>query len=319
MNEDNIKTFYTYLQSEQTAQQFLFHCYQGVEDINPEVKSYENCHSFLYYVKHGLHFYETGKKLTTILQPILLFYGMIHLIKAVLLTKRPHYPETTKLLAHGVSSRKRKKRNYIFMEDEVMIHNHGLFTYFSKHLFGIKSLSIHKLKMKDLLLLIPEMSPLFALHKQQYLIKVGKINSKELIFPLELLDHHHLTAKSFQRHLHPYLPKILSSNINQGNIHIDLAEPIKTSSGPFFFNSLDQSVAFPLHREHFNPISEIMIHYLLLYNLSMLSRYETEWWGELIATKSNMDHPFIVHFLQETSHKIPLLLGYELYQSHIES
>src|SRR5699024_1767433 len=175
--------FFTYLQSEQTAQQFLYQQYQCIEEINPEMMSYENCQPFIYYIKHGLHFYETGKSLTTILQPIMFFYGMIHLIKAVLLTKRPHYPESTKLLAHGVSSRKRKKRNYTFMEDEVTIHSNGLYSYFSEHLFKTRSLLMNKFKMKDLLILIPEMAPLFTLHKQKSMINIGKMNTKQLIFP----------------------------------------------------------------------------------------------------------------------------------------
>src|SRR5690625_4820377 len=215
MNENNIKTFFTYLQSEQTAQQFLYQQYQCIEDINPEIMSYENCQTFIYYIKHGLHFYETGKGLTTILQPILFFYGMIHLIKAVLLTKRPHYPESTKLLAHGVSSRKRKKQNYIFMEDEVMIHNHGLFSYFSEHLYHIGRLNTNKLKMGDLFALVPEMSPLFTLYNQQEVIRVGEIGTKKLTLPTKLLDHYHLTANSFLRHLHTYLPKIHSSSTNE--------------------------------------------------------------------------------------------------------
>src|SRR5699024_161753 len=222
MNENNIKTFFTYLQSEQTAQQFLYQQYQCIEEINPEIMSYENCQTFIYYIKHGLHFYETGKGLTTILQPILFFYGMIHLIKAVLLTKRPRYPESTKLLAHGVSSRKRKKQNYIFMEDEVMIHNHGLFSYFSEHLYKIKRLDMTRLKMGYLLALVPEMSPLFRLYNQQGLINIGKVNATQLIFPITLLDHYHLTSKSFQRHLYPYLPKVLSSSTNQDHIRLEL-------------------------------------------------------------------------------------------------
>ncbi len=48
----------------------------------------------------------------------------------------------------------------------------------------------------------------------------------------------------------------------------------------------------------------------------MVSRYETEWWGELITTKPNIDHPFIVDFLHHTSKKIPLLLGYGMYQNY---
>src|SRR5690625_91717 len=93
MNVKRIRSFYTYLQSQQTAQQFLMNCYEINQEKDAESKSYENCNAFIYYIKHGLHFYETGKKLHTILQPILFFYGMIHMIKATLLTKRPNYPE----------------------------------------------------------------------------------------------------------------------------------------------------------------------------------------------------------------------------------
>ena len=30
-------------------------------------------------------------------------------------------------------------------------------------------------------------------------------------------------------------------------------------------------------------LPELLIHYLLLYNLSMISRYETDWWYDLLA------------------------------------
>ena len=317
MDEKEIKAFYTYLQSQQTAQRFLLNCYQSIEGIDAERKSYENCNSFIYYLKHGLHFYETGRKLTTILQPILFFYGMIHLLKASLLTKRPNYPETTKLLAHGVSSRKRKRKNYSFMEDEVTVHYNGLYPYFSEHLFSIKRLETDKFKMTDLFALIPEMSSLFTFNKQEKMVNIGKINTNQLIFPITLLDQYHLTERAFLQRLYLYLPKIKSSNIDKTNINIELATPIRESTGPFFFNVLNRAIYFPISRIHFLPISEVMIHYLLLYNLSMLSRYETEWWGDLITNKSELDYPFIKHFLQHTSEKVSLLLGNQLYQTFL--
>src|SRR5699024_10675643 len=112
-----------------------------MEDIQSDVKSYENCHAFMYYIEHGIHFYESGKEMDLIVQPIMYFYGMVHLLKAVLLTKRPDYPETTKVLAHGVSSRKRKKQHYTFINDEVKIQHNGLFPYASEHLFFHKNLT----------------------------------------------------------------------------------------------------------------------------------------------------------------------------------
>lgn len=317
MSKINVQDFYTYLQSQETAQRFLLHSYQHLNISNPKIKSYENCHTFLYYLKHGLHFYETGKKTTTMIQPILLFYGMAHLIKASLLIKRPDYPESTKLLAHGVSSRKRKKRNYTFMEDKVTIHNHGLYSYFSKHLYHINNPILDKYKMKDLLTLIPEMSTLFSFHHESDMSVIGDMHSQSLTFGNHLLDSYHLTSQAFIERIKPYLPSINHTNINQSNIQLTLEQPFSKSFGPFFFHITDETVYFPKTRELFLPISEVMVHYLLLYNLSMLSRYDAEWWGELLTTKPDIDFPFIKLFLHHTAWKIPVLLGQEMYYDYL--
>src|SRR5699024_7651510 len=236
---------------------------------------------------------------------------------ATLLTKRPNYPETTKLLAHGVSSRKRKKKHYIFMDDEVKIQHQGLFPYFSKYLFHIEKLPFDKVKMEDLFALIPEMNLLFTFKNDPKLIKVGTIGKKQLTFPAKILDHYYLTEKAFLNRITPFIQDIQSISSPKGFIHINLLRPFIKSTGPFFFNSENHKIYFPMNRKHFLSISEVMIHYLLLYNLSMISRYETEWWGDLTATKSEIDYPFIVHFLKLTSKKIPILLGNQLYQMYL--
>src|SRR5690625_7504387 len=83
---------------------------------------------------------------------------MTHLLKASLVANRPNYPENTKVLAHGVSSRKRKKKQYVFMNDEVKAQHFGLFPYFSEHLYGFKRPLLDKFNMEFLLGLIPERS-----------------------------------------------------------------------------------------------------------------------------------------------------------------
>ena len=56
-------------------------------------------------------------------------------------------------------------------------------------------------------------------------------------------------------------------------------------------------------------LPEIAVHYLLLYNLSMICRYEAEWWGELLHTFDGGDLPFILQFLSITERKIPSLIS----------
>ncbi|SEP58182.1 YaaC-like Protein [Virgibacillus subterraneus] len=312
MKDRDINVLFTYLQSQQTAQTFLYDCYQKLDGIDAATKSYENCNSFMYYLDHGIQFYENGKNLDILFQPIMFFYGMVHLIKANLLTIRPHYPESTTILAHGVSSRKRKKKNYSFMDDEVKTQQNGLFPYFSKHLFSISQSPFEKFKMEDLLGVIPEISPLFTFHNQKKMVVVGEVGKKELHFPNELLDNYHLTAKSFTQRIKSYLPEIEQTKINKNSFCIKLSVPFHKSTGPFLTHIKNNLIYFPLYRRMYLPSSEVSVHYLLLYNLSMLCRYESEWWGDLLSAKSDIDFPFISHFLSNTAEKIPLLLEEKL-------
>src|SRR5699024_484977 len=317
MNKKRIKDFYIYLQSQQTAQHFLHQCYKNRQISNAEAKSYENCNTFMYYLEHGYQFYTSGKDSKPMLQPILYFYGMTHLIKACLLTKRPNYPESTSMLAHGVSTRKRKKKDYTFIQDEIKLQHNGLFPYFSEHLFSIRQFPFGKIKMYDLLSLIPEISSLFRFQNSEKLTIIGKLDSRILKFPISLLDSYHLTKKAFIQRIQTYLPNIEHIKSESSFLSVELEKPISESYGPFFFHCLDHTIHFPIFREHDIHISEVMIHYLFLSHLSMLSRYETEWWGELLTTTPEVDYPFIIQFLTYTFEKIPLLLGQLLYQMHL--
>src|SRR5699024_4034165 len=132
-----------------------------------------------------------------LLQPILYFYGMVHLLKALLIVKRPHYPESTKMLAHGVSTRKRKKKQYSFLEDEVKVQHQGLFPYFSEHLFHMKHIPFEKITMQKLIALIPELTFLLRLHQDDALVHIGKIGSSFITFPISILDDYYITANAF--------------------------------------------------------------------------------------------------------------------------
>ncbi|RFA32592.1 hypothetical protein CAI16_17475 [Virgibacillus dokdonensis] len=305
--------FLTYLQSQQTAQSYLHHCYVKNNVVDAEVNSYHNCNAFLYYMDHGKRFFEQGRKTELFMQPILYFYGMVHLIKACLLTKRPHYPESTNLLAHGVTARKKKKKNYHFLNDEVKIQHNGLFPYFSEHLFALET-PFEKRSMQKLLALIPEMQPVFQLDQNPHLAAVGRISSPLLEFPVDLLDSYHLTEAAFIKRIQAYVPPIKYTDTDKQKIRMEVEEPILEPCGPFFMEHHSRELYFPIYREDFFPIHEVMIHYLVLYNLSMLGRYETEWWGDLFVHKADVDFPYISHFLELTAWKTPALLMNELYK-----
>ena len=82
--------------------------------IQDAEKSFENCYPFIYYLEHGKNYYELYKTAPFSIQPMLLFYGISQLFKACLLTIDPNYPESTTVLAHGVTTRKRKNKGINF-------------------------------------------------------------------------------------------------------------------------------------------------------------------------------------------------------------
>lgn len=293
--------------SAEYCQSYLKNCYLKGNVDNPEQKSYENGYAFLYYLEHGQIYYEQAEKSPLILKPILLFYGLVHLIKACILTMDPAYPETTAVLAHGVSTRKRKKQNYLFFQDEVKIQKNGLFPYMSEKLFHMKQLEGEKVFMEELLQLIPELDDLFFLIERKRTFLTLHNRGGELVIPEVILDQFHMTDARFKE----FLSSKFASGIEFSGE--GLAFSFDRTAGfsgmsPLKFNLENGCFALPQHKSNLFNFPELLIHYLLLYNLSMIARYETEWWSELTKMMPNRDYPFIESFLGITMKKGPFLV-----------
>ncbi|MFC2948778.1 YaaC family protein [Virgibacillus sediminis] len=309
MDTTRIKSYLTWLKNLQTSQLYLKECYSSLPDPRGEGKSYENSAGFLYYLDQGQLFLEEAERVDDRIKPLLCFYGLTHLMKACLLTTRPDYPESTSILAHGVTSRKRKKKQYTFYDDEVKIQQNGLFSYAFDHLFQLNRLPFEKMKMKTLFGLIPEMNDFLDWDESRKCVEIGDLYSKSLHFSQELLDAYHLTEKSFVHRLEATGLPLHTTGRTKKHLTVKLKMPILHSIGPFYFHLEKEKIYFPCNRDDFIKVPEILIHYLLLYNLSMVSRYETEYWGELFTTKYGEDYSIISHYLSFASRKVLHLCG----------
>jgi hypothetical protein len=288
------------------CQRYLYNKYKKQNLDNPEQKSYENCYAFLYFLEHGQIYYEQAEKSPLILKPILLFYGFVHLIKACILSADPNYPESTSVLAHGVSTRKRKKQNYQFFQDEVKFQKNGLFPFISEKLFQMKHLEGDKASMDVLLQLVPELDDLFALIEGKNTFIQINTHQDHMAVPESILDHYHMTEARFKE----FIASKSSNQIEFSGVGLQFQLPLKSQSlcSPIKYNLETDSYVLPLKKDEFFLFPELMIHYLLLYNLSMIARYETEWWSELTKMMPNKDYPFIKSFLDITQQKGPYLV-----------
>lgn len=300
---------YTLFFSAEHSQKYLKKCYRKLNLDQPDFKSFENCYPFMYYLEHGKLYYEQAEKSPLAIQPIMLFYGLVHLVKACILTIEPDYPETTSVLAHGVSTRKRKKQQYSFYEDEVKFQKNGLFSLMAEKMFHMKQLEGEKATMGDILELIPELSGILTALKGKQSFEQAIKTDSGFALPKTILDQFHMTENRFQEYFQSKSAVQISFlPADQENIYFQAPfdqfyEPI-----PLKYNLDDKHYSFPLKKGELFLFPELMLHYLLLYNLSMIARYETEWWSELIKMMPNEDYPLIQSFLKSTVKKGPYLI-----------
>lgn len=218
-----------YLQVTSHSRPFLQECYEKNGHSKAEYYAYHNAERFIHGLMLGQDFWAAAKETRLSVQPLLYYYGLNHFLKSCLLTVDPGYPATAKVLAHGLSTRKRKKQHYRFLEDDVRIQPHGLFAHASNHLFD------------------------FSTDRE-------KISMDELLRPMDCMKDIYLF---------------------KGDIN----------------------------RETTEKWPQLMGYFAVLYNLSMLVRYEGEWWGEMQQMRDREDFVFIVHFLESASEQIPQLIS----------
>lgn len=309
-------TKFTTFQSTTWVQSYLQNCYEVLNIEAPERKSFDNCYPFIYYIEHGEKYYNLSYQAPAELKPVLLFYGMTQLIKACILTVDPNYPESTSVLAHGASSRKRKKKDYYFLDDEIKVQKYGLFTHFANKIFSFKELEGEKYKMNALFKRVPEMNEVFqvCLNKPFSIKGLKEGNSRNFIFPKEILDHLHMTYDRFSDYIKTHSSGTLVTRDLNLQIEIKSHEKINLFNPLPFSADRFGEIYLPLERNLYNGFPELMAHYLLLYNLSMICRYETEWWSELFHTRATNDYPLILNFIAITEYKVPYLVYEYLYR-----
>ncbi|MFS0559130.1 YaaC family protein [Terribacillus sp. 179-K 1B1 HS] len=304
MHDENVSTFFSYLEAEDAALSFLQNSYQYLDIPDAETRSYQNISAFLAYLEHGKSYYSYGKKAPLLMKPVLLFYGMTHFMKASLLLTRPAYPESTADLAHGLSTRKRKKRDYQFSLDEVMLQQRGLFPYFSRYVCRRAFPTVKKVSMGDMLRLIPELQDLLSLQQEKQSLIEASCEKDTIILPDRILDEFQYTKRRFLEFLQSYSYQVTG----HAQLAIQLPDTLWQSAGPLFFNPISQQYYF-VQQSHWSGFHECMAHYALSYNLSMICRYEAEWWTDLLHINRRNEYPLIMRFLEVTADKFPILIG----------
>ncbi|MGG1657806.1 YaaC family protein [Brevibacillus sp. NRS-1366] len=323
-----------FLETEPTARKYLAACYQSMGFEHFDRLAFQQSTRFLYLWKQARQFYTTAMAADLSIQPLLLFYGCTHLLKGMLLTRDPAYPQNSRVLQHGVTTRKLKRSAYLLTEDEIRPQKEGFFAHLA-HVFSLTPLQDRYLA-HDLFASIPGVSDAYAVttNKEQFWVGIEMTKvapSKELgtapgiwitvSFPEGKqgpLAYSTETFMQYIRRLTPSTCKLEQVRWREGTIKELLLSQ-------FALSQLEQH---PLFRVQGNtlffwngpstslPLPEWASHYLLLYLLSMLCRYETEWWGELTLSHGFAERFLVELFLEHHATTFPTVIMKQIQQNN---
>ncbi|MGG4412558.1 YaaC family protein [Brevibacillus agri] len=324
---------FRFFETEPTARKYLTSCYDSMGLEHAERLAFQQSSRFLFLWKQARQFYTTAATADLSIQPLLLFYGCSHLLKGMLLTRDPSYPQNSRVLQHGVTTRKLKRNTYLLLEDEVRPQKEGFFALLVQ-LFHLSPMQ-DRYSMHDLFASIPAISDVYAAlsEKPQHWLQVhwSKTHTAdqassdtqswaEIAFPEKMDGPLAYSAETFVQYINRVAPDSsrLQLSWREGNAKRILLPETALSA-------LDQHPLFRWqeHRLFFwngssdsLPLPEWASHFLLLYLLSMLCRYETEWWGELVLSHGLAERYLVELFLEHHMSSYPTVIMRQIQQKN---
>ncbi|WP_339060739.1 YaaC family protein [Tepidibacillus marianensis] len=202
---------FVYFESEPKTKRHLQKVYEQFDQKNGYKLAFQNTSKFIYFIKQSREYFNSAEKSNILVKPLLIYYGMMNLIKALVLTKDPSYPSNISVLRHGITTRKLKKNNYQFHEDEIKIQKEGLIPLFYSLMTQepIEKIDGQKYKIKELLSLLPELVDSYktSFNEQRiYPFSIASKNNHEINFSLtkEVLTHYQGNKQSLLSELNTY-------------------------------------------------------------------------------------------------------------------
>jgi len=270
-----------------------------------------------YYITQAKEYYFSASDASVLTKPTLLYYGASCLVKALILTKRCHQDYST---GHGLTVSESNVDNLIDLKIKPV---KGTFLQLyqvleNKKINLIKSIDFN---LEDLLSFIPELKDDFenVFNKKSLVIKVDRIKDEDgerlsyegdYFSDPSILNDFFNNIPNFDKCY--FSPSVFSKGMccfkkpfSRGDV------VLKNIMGEeFLISSLPSG-------ENYIYLSQISVHFLTLYLLSMLSRYYVNLWvGENSSDKSRYFY-IIEKFLDISERKFPNLILNEILNKEI--
>ena len=249
-------------------------------------------------MRSAKEYYQSATSVSLLTKPLLIFYGMVSLSKALFTAT---YMKRSPSTGHGLESPKDNFENS-FGDLSTKVKKDGAFPQFHC-CYSKQTLCDMEFTLKELLSIICEIK---VEYESVYKEKSQTIRIKKSRRGLQLVDPEFKKYGDLSQRLSSLkLGRMQFSLTGSGVIFYNVSErfpKVRSLSGEEFF-------VLPL-RKHNSDIlfPEMSAHYLIMYLLGMASRYYPKEWGEITEGKTSGDIYIIKKFLEVTERKFPNLI-----------
>jgi len=327
---------YMYLEKEETARSFLKQKYKQLGLPHSERDAYKNIFPFTTYIRQALSLFRSANEQDLWSKPLLLYYGMMSLAKAWILTVQPDYPQSASVLRHGLSTRKRKKERFRLIHDEVRVQREGLFPLMAEKLgCPVESGTVYT--AQELVAMLPDLADDYRritgeprwipISFFEHESRPGSARSGTFVMPEHVLDRFHLTPAAFANRLNAPVQNLISFRFlapeGQRNLRFawETAVDSQTASSrpipfehPWFsVNKTGDHYLWLGNHRPFYPLPELLAQWMLLFMLSMLCRYDPPLWGEIMIDHVYAEKTLIEELLLTVEERFPAIVLDKIY------
>jgi hypothetical protein len=283
-------------------------------------------------------YYKSVENAPMEIKPLLLYYGMIGLSKCLILAGDNKYTlsamekENDAHAIHGVGfTAKNNIERQIRDSDEILnefckVQAHGVYPLLRQCYSDMPVSTVNnKFTVKELLSLIPEFYKEFVLYFNEPPSSwhchshMGKHETTDTIQMIEFVDWDYLQHRQNEKEKYPdtinrWFPE-LSEKYEKKEGTDDffwLKEDAKSVDDYIYVSDLMTLEQYALAKLNGVRLTDIDVHFLLMFILSNLVRYRQDKWAKLIRRQEN-DQIFLVEsFVELSAQKFPLLILREL-------
>ncbi len=292
----------SYFESKHNCKQYLENKFQTQNE-----GLVDTANSIAFTMSTAREYYEATERVTILTRPLLIFYGMTALAKVLFMATHGKKSPSN---SHGLG--KVDKWNGVFPDLTMEVRKDGTFPQFHG-CFNKENLAGTKFSLKELFSLVPEAKVEFETVFKE---KSRTLKTEHCDYGINVVD----TELEKYFNLETKLAKI-------PGFQDKYAEPERIADKLFLWSknheidtlttrtiSGEEYLSLPIEQNgRFLVVPEMSAHYLIMYLLGMLSRYQPEEWGKTIKGEESGEIYLVRKFLDITIRKFPNLILNELH------